>query len=88
MTTKALKDATPYEMWIGRKPQVDNLRVFGCRAHARATGSHLQKLDDRSKRLVHLGCEIGIKAYRLFDLDTGKICISRDVCFQEGKAWS
>ncbi|KAI3510533.1 hypothetical protein L1887_17599 [Cichorium endivia] len=88
VTTKALNDATPYEMWTGRKPQVDHLRVFGCIAHARATGSHLQKLDDRSKRLVHLGSETGTKAYRLFDPDTGKIFISRDVYFEEDKAWS
>jgi len=28
---KAL-DSTPYEVWIGKKPSVSHLRVFGCEA--------------------------------------------------------
>lgn len=35
VTIKALKDATPYEIWTGKKPQIDHLRVFGYIAHAR-----------------------------------------------------
>ena len=34
-TTSALKtDATPYELWYGRKPDISHLRVFGCVAYA------------------------------------------------------
>ena len=28
--TSALKDKTPFECWFGEKPDVSNLRVFGC----------------------------------------------------------
>ena len=46
-----------------------------------------KKLDDRSRSLVHLGTEPGSKAYRLFYLSSKKIVVSRDVIFEENKAW-
>nr|GFA41802.1 retrotransposon protein, putative, unclassified [Tanacetum cinerariifolium] len=52
VSTKALKDATPYEMWTGRKPHVGHLRVFGCTTHMKIAKNHLDKLEDRSKRVV------------------------------------
>ncbi|GJS30316.1 zinc finger, CCHC-type containing protein [Tanacetum coccineum] len=87
VTSKALKDSTPYEMWTGRKAHLGHLRVFGCVAHMRIAKSHLKKLDDRSMKLVHLGIEKGSKAYRLLDPDTGKLYVSRDVVFEEQQAW-
>lgn len=44
VTTKALDNSTQYEMWAGRKPKIEDLRVFGCVAHIRSIGSHLTKL--------------------------------------------
>ncbi|KAI3518152.1 hypothetical protein L1887_06594 [Cichorium endivia] len=85
--SKALKNSTPYEVWTGRKPHVEHLRVFGCVAHTKIAKGHLKKLEDRSFRLVHLGIEKGTKAYRLLDPDTGKIHVSRDVVFEEDRPW-
>lgn len=85
--TKALKDVTPYEMWTGRKPNVDHLRVFGCIAHMKIVKGHLKKLEERSMKLVHLGVEKGSKAYRLVDPNTGKMYVSRDVVFEEQERW-
>ncbi|KAI3516558.1 hypothetical protein L1887_15477 [Cichorium endivia] len=87
VTTKALTDSTPYEMWTGRKPHVGHLRVFGCVAHMLVTKNHLKKLDERSKRVVHLGIEKGSKAYRLLDPDTGTMFVSRNVIFEENRRW-
>ncbi|GKC38160.1 zinc finger, CCHC-type containing protein, partial [Tanacetum coccineum] len=53
----------------------------------KAAKGHLKKLDERSKRLVHLGVEKGTKAYRLVDPDTGKMYVSRDVIFEEQQSW-
>nr|GFA05368.1 ribonuclease H-like domain, reverse transcriptase, RNA-dependent DNA polymerase [Tanacetum cinerariifolium] len=44
-------------------------------------------LDDRSSRMVYLGNEQGSKAYRLFDPTAQKICVSRDVKFEENETW-
>ncbi|KAL8108091.1 hypothetical protein AgCh_024510 [Apium graveolens] len=48
---------------------------------------HAKKLDDQSHMVVHFGREPGIKAYHLFDPLTRRIHVSRDVVFNERKAW-
>lgn len=55
VATRTLKYQTPYEVFKGRKPSVKHLRVFGCIRYAKVDAPHLQKLDDRSRTLVHLG---------------------------------
>lgn len=87
IATKALNSKTPYEQWTGRKPNINHIRVFGCVAHVKIT-SYVKKLGDRSKSMVHLGCEKGLKAYRLVDPSTGQIQVSRDVIFEEDLAWA
>nr|GEW70195.1 zinc finger, CCHC-type [Tanacetum cinerariifolium] len=49
--TKALEDITPYEAIKRRKPNLENLRIFGCIAYAKVPSQHLTKLDDRSTRM-------------------------------------
>ena len=83
LSKKALKESTPYEMWIGRKPHAGQIRVFGCLAHMKIVKNHLMMLDDRSKKVVYLGTEKGSKAHRLLDPDTGSVYVSRDVVFEE-----
>nr|GEZ16377.1 zinc finger, CCHC-type [Tanacetum cinerariifolium] len=87
VSTKALKDSTPYKALKGRKPNMRYLRVFGCKAYAKVTKPHLKKLDDRSKELVYLGTQPGSKVYRLFDPVTKDMVVSRDVKFKEDKGW-
>ncbi|GJS99151.1 ribonuclease H-like domain, reverse transcriptase, RNA-dependent DNA polymerase [Tanacetum coccineum] len=70
-----------------RKPNLENLRIFGCIAYAKVPSQHLTKLDDRSNKMVYLGNEQGSKAYRLFDPITQRICVSRDVKFKENETW-
>ncbi|GJW99641.1 zinc finger, CCHC-type containing protein, partial [Tanacetum coccineum] len=53
--TRALIDKTPYEALYNRKPNLENLRIFGCTAYAKITIPHLKKLDDRSIPLIYLG---------------------------------
>ncbi|KAJ9551621.1 hypothetical protein OSB04_015666 [Centaurea solstitialis] len=85
--TRALKEATPYQLYYGRKPDIEHMRVFGCIAYAKVAGPFLKKLDDRSRKTVHLGSEPGSKAYRLFDPESQKIIVSRDVIFNENSSW-
>ncbi|KAF8725661.1 hypothetical protein HU200_020204 [Digitaria exilis] len=85
--TKSLDSKTPYEAWYEKKPAVHYFRTFGCVAHVKNTGGHLKKLDDRSKAMVFLGYEPGTKAYRLYDPGADRVHVSRDVVFQEERAW-
>ena len=50
--TRSLAGRTPYEAWHGTKPAVDHLRTFGCMAHVKNMKPHLNKLEDRSAKMV------------------------------------
>lgn len=60
---------------------VKYFRVFGCLAHVHIPDQKRIKLDDKSIRCVLLGVDDESKAYRLFDLVSKKIIVSRDVVF-------
>jgi hypothetical protein len=67
LPTKSLVGRTPYEAWHRRKPVVNHLRVFGCRAFVKQLG-HVDKLADRSRTGVFISYAEGAKAYRILDL--------------------
>lgn len=72
-------EKTPYENWHGKKPNLKNLQVFGDRAFVKKLG-HLKKLDNRSEELVFVG--YAPNCYRLWDKNSRKIVLSRDVIFK------
>lgn len=86
--TRALKLETPYEKFKQKKPTVEHIKVFGCLAYARVDSIDLKKLDDRSRPLIHLGCEPGTKGYRLYNPQTRKVIISKQVTFLETLPWN
>lgn len=84
---KALLGETPYEAWSGVKPKIDHIHIFGCLAHVKVPTVRLGKLDDRSEVMVYIGKEPGTKAHRLYNPNTDRLHVSRDVVFEEGKGW-
>lgn len=88
LPTRVLKGETPYEAWKGEKPNLGFIRTFGCLAHMKVPKENIQKLDDRSVKMVYLGTEPGSKAHRLYDPVTGRLNVSRDVIFEEKKGWN
>lgn len=88
LPTRALTEKTPFEVWTGNKPNLDFLKVFGCVSYMKVPVVQTTKLDDRSRRVINLGKEPGSKAYRLYDPVLKKVCVSRDVAFDENKAWN
>ena len=88
VATRVLISKTPYEALKNNKPNVDHLRIFGCVGYAKVDTLHLKKLDDRSRALVHLGTEPGMKPYRLYDPITRRVIVNRDVIFDENKKWN
>ena len=82
--TAAIKeDKTPYERWYGRKPNISHLKVFGCMAYAHIPDAQRQKLDKKSEKLHFVGYSIRSKGYRLFDEESRKLVVRRDVTFNE-----
>lgn len=90
LPTRALTGVTPHEAWSekGKKPDVGHIRVFGCLAHMRVPSKGLNKLSDQSVCVVNLGREPGSKAYRLYDPSNKRLYVSKDVVFEETKAWN
>ena len=83
-----MQGRTPYEAWHGKKPQVGHLRTFGCVGHVKKIGPGVEKLPDRSTKMVLLGYEAGTKGYRMYDPSAGRLYISRDVVFEEEVGWN
>jgi hypothetical protein len=73
--------------WHERKPTVSHLWVFGCLAFAMEL-SHIGKLDDRSTPGVFIVYVEGSKAYRILDPGIQRVCMTRDVVFDEGRGWT
>ncbi|CAI7893792.1 unnamed protein product [Closterium sp. NIES-54] len=74
----------PYVEWIGRKPKVDMLRVFGCMCMA-LVPKHLRhnKLGAKAIWAVHLGMAQNSKGWLLWDPFTKKFLVSRDCKLME-----
>ncbi|CAI7895430.1 unnamed protein product [Closterium sp. NIES-53] len=74
----------PYVEWIGRKPKVDMLRVFGCMCMV-LVPKHLRhnKLSAKATWAVHLGMAQNSKGWILWDPFTKKFLVSRDCKFME-----
>jgi hypothetical protein len=85
--TFAVRNKTPEEAWSGTKPSVAHFRVFGCISYAHIPDNKRTKLDDKSLKCVLLGVSEGAKAYRLYDPETQRIIVSRDVVFKEEESW-
>ena len=81
--TSCLKEKTPYEIWHGEKPNVNNLKVFGCNALVHVPDEKRSKLDKKSVECVFVGYPSGTKGYKLYNLETKQMIRSRDVIFME-----
>ncbi len=81
--TSAIKDQTPFERLLGIKPDISNLRVFGCVAYMHVPNSQRKKLDAKARRTIFIGYPPGVKGYKLYDLEKGAFFISGNVKFFE-----
>lgn len=78
-----LNGQTPEEVWSSKKPDLSHLRVFGSDAMVMVPKQKRRKWDSKSNKLKFVGYCEDTKGYRLIDVKTGKITISRDVVFFE-----
>lgn len=81
--TKAVRSKTPYEAWTGRKPQVSNLKVFGCPAYSLNKSPSKDKFDEKGEKFLFVGYSDESKGYRLINPVNKKLVVARDVIFDE-----
>ncbi|CAL2266202.1 unnamed protein product [Prunus armeniaca] len=86
--TSALDNTTPFEKFSGRKPSVKHLRVFGSLCYIHIPSQKRHKLEETGMKGVFLGYGICEKGYRIFNLETKRIELSRSVIFDEKTMWN
>ncbi|XP_073115021.1 retrovirus-related Pol polyprotein from transposon TNT 1-94 isoform X2 [Elaeis guineensis] len=73
--TKAVRNMTLFEAWYQRKPEMSNLRVFGCIVYAHISFENRSKLDQKSERCISIRYSSESKDYRLYNPLTKKLII-------------
>ncbi|KAG7577529.1 Integrase catalytic core [Arabidopsis thaliana x Arabidopsis arenosa] len=81
--TPLLKGKTPYELIYNRPPPMNHIRVFGCICYVHNQKHGGDKFESRSNKSIFLGYPFAKKGWRVYNIETGKISISRDVVFKE-----
>jgi hypothetical protein len=84
---RILKDMTPEEAFSGKKPNVENLRIFGCPVYSHIPKDKKNKLELSGKNGIFVGYSDSSKAYIIYIPEQHKIEVSRDVMFNERMAF-
>jgi hypothetical protein len=71
-------DTTPYEKWHNKVPDLKMLQLFGSTVCTKVLGD-LKKLDERGRKGIFVG--YAANGYRIWDRESKKIYMSRDVKF-------
>ena len=79
--TKALNiNKTPYELWHSKKPQIKYLKVFGSTVYVH-NKTRKTKFEEKSWKGILVGYEPN--GYKVWDVETEKFVVVRDVIFDE-----
>lgn len=76
---------TPEQVWTAKKPALQHLRIFGCKAYAHIPTPKQTKLSTRSTPCIFVGYCQNTKGYRLYDPQKKITFVSRDVTFSENQ---
>jgi hypothetical protein len=73
----------PEELWSNKKPDLKYLRVFGCNAYYHTPSEKRKKLDPKGKKGVFIGFSEEVLGWKVLDITTMKVVVSKDVVFDE-----
>ncbi|GAA0186269.1 hypothetical protein LIER_33557 [Lithospermum erythrorhizon] len=73
----------PYELIYEKKLDIEHLKIFGCLCYATNNAPHKMKFDHRSFTCIFIGYPVDLKGYKLLNLKTNEVMVSRDVKFLE-----
>jgi len=76
-------DGIPYEIWHGKKPQLDNIRPFGCLVYVYSQKDTRSKLQPTSEKGILLGFVNDFTSYKILKLSNKSAVHSTHVKFDE-----
>lgn len=85
---KSLGNQTPNEVWYGRKPKLNHLRVFGCSAFIHLPKFKRGKFQPKAEKGYFVGYAVNQKGYRIWYPETDIIEQSSHVIFNENKLYN
>jgi hypothetical protein len=74
---------TPNEVWLGKKPLMEHLKVFGFYAFVHVPKEKRSTLDKKEVKCIFIGYKEGMKGYKIWDPASRRIVYSCDVVFKE-----
>ena len=78
-----LNNCSPYQILYNIAPDYSNFKIFGSLCYATTQKHERQKFSPRVEPTIFIGYPTGVKGYKLYGLESGKIIISRNVIFHE-----
>ncbi|CAN0856784.1 Retrovirus-related Pol polyprotein from transposon TNT 1-94 [Linum grandiflorum] len=88
LPTRALKDQIPIEAWSGHKPTVKHLKVFGSMCYTHVPDQKRHKLEDKAERGIFVGYSSQSKGFRVYNIESQKVIITRDIKVDEDATWN
>lgn len=85
LPTAKNKGKSPYEVWMGYKPSIAHIRIFGSPTYAYIPDQKRKKMDPCSEKLILVGYADELKAYKLFNPRTKKASYARSVIVHEAQ---
>lgn len=74
---------SPFELLLGKKPDYSLLKAFGSLCYVSTLLKDRTKFSPRARPCVFLGYPLGYKGYKVLDLESHSVSISRNVVFHE-----
>lgn len=78
----SIEGASPYELWISKKPRIKHFRVIGSTCYVHIPLQKRRKMDEKAIKGYLVGYN-GDEGYRVYIKENHKVLVSRDVIFQE-----
>jgi hypothetical protein len=85
---RILGKMTPEEAFTGRRPDVEHIRIFGCSTFSHVPSERRTKLDPTTQQGILVGYSEVSKAYWIYIPPPRKVVVSRDVRFEEDRAFA
>ncbi|KAK1435086.1 hypothetical protein QVD17_00846 [Tagetes erecta] len=83
LPSRVINNKTPYELIWNQKPEYDHMKVFGCLAYYKNMNTKGDKFEERGRPGIFMGYLHGTKGYKVYDIESKNMIVSRDVFFCE-----